>query len=266
MSTIALRGNGPRAGRNPAIGEGRSWLVFVLLAVLAEGALLLGVAVWLQHEPTPAKRQAPMQIDLEAPPPPKPVVQPKPPPHLAPPPPRPQARPHIAKPPPRLRQAPPPQPEARMPLPPAPVPTPPPEPVPQPQLVAPPPVPQTIPAMPVPPPAPPVPAVVEPPVVDLQALRSAYGQAMHAAIQAAVRYPDIARRMGESGRVRVAFRFEHGKVHDLHVLTSSGSGVLDRAAERAVRQATYPALPAALQGKALELELWVAFRLDGASD
>ena len=120
--------------------------------------------------------------------------------------------------------------------------------------------------MPVPPPAPPAPTVVEPPLVDLQALRAAYGQAMHAAIQAAVRYPDIARRMGESGRVRVAFRFEHGEVHDLHVLTSSGSGVLDRAAERAVRQATYPALPGALQGKALKLELWVAFRLDGAGD
>ena len=264
MSTIVLRENGPRAGRNPAIGEGRSWLAFVLLSVLAEGALLLGVAAWLQHEPTPAKRQTPMQIVLEAPPPPKPVVQPKPPPHLAPPPPRPQARPHIAKPPPKLRQAPPPQPVARMPLPPAPAPTP--EPVPQPQFVAPPPVPQTIPAMPVPPPAPPVPTVVEPPVVDLQALRAAYGQAMHAAIQAAVRYPDIARRMGESGRVRVAFRFAHGAAHDVRIVTSSGSGVLDRAAERAVRQATYPALPAALQGKALELELWVAFRLDGAGD
>ena len=103
-------------------------------------------------------------------------------------------------------------------------------------------------------------------MVDLQALRAAYGQVMHAAIQAAVLYPEIARRMGESGRVRVAFRFEHGEVHDLHVLTSSGSGVLDRAAERAVRLAKYPALPAALQGKELQLELWVAFNLDGATN
>ena len=266
MSAIALRRNDPHAGRNPADGEGRSWLAFVLLAVLAEGALLLGVAAWLQHGPTPTERQTPMQIVLEAPPPPppKPVVQLKPPQELAPPPARPQQQTHIAKPPPRLRQAPPPrQPVADMPPPPPQAPPQPPEPVLQPQIVAPPPAPQTIPEMPV---APPAPTIVEPPVVDLQAMRAAYGQVMHAAIQAAVRYPDIARRMGESGRVRVTFRFEHGEVHDLHVLTSSGSGILDRAAERAVRQAKYPALPVALQGKALRLELWVAFNLDGATN
>ncbi len=266
MSTIALRGNGPSVGRNPADSEGRSWLAFVLLAVLTEGALLLSVAAWLQHGPQPTERLAPMQIVLEAPPPPNPVVQPKPAPQLAPPTPRPQVPPLIVKPPPRLRQAPPPRPEARMPPPPTQAPAPPPEPVPQPQIVAPPPVPQTIPAMPVAPPAPPAPPIVASPVVDLQALRAAYGQAMHAAIQAAVRYPDMARRMGLSGNTLVAFRFEHGEVYDVRVVTSSGFGVLDRAAKRAVRDATYPALPTALQGMPLELKLWIRFRLDATSD
>ncbi len=270
MSVIALRANDPPSGQDRDPGEGRSWLAFALLAALVEGALLLGVAVFLQHRPLPATPQVPMQIVLEAPPAPKLVVQPKPPPHLAPPPPRPRVQPRIAKPPaPRLRQ-PPPRP-ARLipPPPPMQAPAPPPEPAPAPpppQIVAPPPVPQTIPAMPVAPPAAPSTPVKAPPVVYLQALRDAYGQAMHAAIQAAARYPDMARRMGLSGRTLVAFRFERGEVHDVRVVTSSGSGVLDRAAERAVRDATYPALPVALQGKPLTLQLWIRFRLDAGSD
>ncbi|MDE1953707.1 MAG: energy transducer TonB [Betaproteobacteria bacterium] len=271
MTVIALRGHGPSAGQDPDRGEGRSWLTFAFLAALVEGALLLGVAAFLQHRPAPAARPTPMQILLEAPPVPKPVAQPKPPPHLAPPPPRPRVQPRIAKPPPpRLRRLPTPQPARRIPpppplqalvTPPDPAPSPPP-----PRIVAPPPVPQTIPAMPVAPPEPPVAPLKAPPVVDLQALRDAYGQAMHAAIQAVARYPDTARRMGLSGRTLVAFRFEHGEVHDVRIVTSSGSGVLDRAAERAVRDASYPALPVALQGKPLTLQLWIRFRLDAGSD
>ena len=270
MSVIALRGHGPSAGHDPDRGEGRSWLAFAFLAALVEGALLLGVAVFLQHRPVPAARQTPMQILLEAPPAPKPVAQPKPPPHLAPPPPRPRAPPRIAKPPPpRPRRLPTPQPAQRIPPPPPPqAPAPPVEPAPSPppRIVAPPPVPQTVPAMPVAPPEPPVAPLKVPPVVDLQALRDAYGQAMHAAIQAVARYPDMARRMGLSGRTLVAFRFEHGEVHDVRIVTSSGYGVLDRAAERAVRQANYPPLPAALQGKPLTLQLWIRFHLDAGSE
>lgn len=272
MSVLALRGAAPSANHGGEDGEGLPWWAIVLLAALVEGALLFGATTFLRHPPAPPAHLPPMQIVLEAPPPPKPAVQPKvqpkiqpkPAPHIAPPQPRPHVQPHPKK----LRpvkphRAPPPPPRPAPVVAPPPQPAPEPVPLPAPPVVAPPPVAKTIPAMPVAPPAPPV---IAAPVVDLQALRAAYGQSMHTAIQAAARYPEMARRMGETGRVQVAFRYENGAVHDLHVLSSSGSGVLDRAAERAVRSATYPALPAALHGKPLELQVWITFSLDGAAD
>ena len=57
-------------------------------------------------------------------------------------------------------------------------------------------------------------------------------------VQAALVYPESARLRGVSGETRVAFEIRpDGLPQDVEVVESSGHRVLDRAAERAVRDA-----------------------------
>jgi TonB family protein len=57
-------------------------------------------------------------------------------------------------------------------------------------------------------------------------------------VQDAARYPELARSRGISGQARVAFEIgSDGRAVKLDVVESSGSLALDRAAERAVRDA-----------------------------
>jgi protein TonB len=57
-------------------------------------------------------------------------------------------------------------------------------------------------------------------------------------VQDAARYPELARQRGVAGETRVAFGIgSDGRPVDLDVVQSSGSLALDRAAERAVRDA-----------------------------
>ena len=254
------------AGRPDGDKERSRWMAVAVAALLVEAALLAGIVTLLRRPATPPATLPPMQIVLEAP---RPVPKPA---TIAPP--RPKVPPHpvVARPKPPVavekpRMPPRPRPRVTSPPPvpmPAAQPTAPTTPPPMPQTaLPPPPVPETRPSMPVvaPPPA----SVPVRPAVDLDALRAAYGQAVHVAIQSAAHYPEMARRLGESGRALVAFRFEQGTAHDVRIVTSSGSGVLDRAAERAVHDASYPQPPAALRGKPLQLRLWIQFRLaDGA--
>jgi protein TonB len=89
-----------------------------------------------------------------------------------------------------------------------------------------------------------------------------FENAMRAAIQAALHYPESARMAGMAGRARVGFRYRDGGVSDVTLITSSGSGILDRAALAAVRDAVYPKPEPARMGKTLDEQLWVTFNLN----
>jgi protein TonB len=76
----------------------------------------------------------------------------------------------------------------------------------------------------------------------MEALRASYALAIRAAVAAARRYPDSARRLGLSGRVMLAIRVgSSGFVESVSVRTSSSFESLDRAAEAAAREV--PHLP-----------------------
>jgi protein TonB len=131
-------------------------------------------------------------------------------------------------------------------------------------------------------PAPPVPAAVPEPATPANPPSAAapkppppaaaapagpspsFESAMRAAIQAALRYPESARMAGMAGRTRVAFQYRDGEISGVTLITSSGSGMLDRAALAAVRDAAYPKPEAALVGKTLNEQLWVTFNLNAS--
>ena len=132
------------------------------------------------------------------------------------------------------------------------------EPDPEPQIVEPKPVaeavPVTLPAKPVEPPRPAPPATVS----------DSFKGEVKAAVQAAVVYPASARMAHVVGKTKVAFSYRDGQVSHPSVVVSSGSGMLDAAARRAVEAASYPAPPAGFAGKVLQFEVWVRFFLNGS--
>ena len=262
----------PNAARHQAAGDGYAgserspWIIVALVAALVEFILLATIFTYLHRTPVPLVHLQPLQIVLEplVPKPPSKAKKPTPAPQPRTQLPLPVPRPEIVRPRPIHEPVAPPKIVAAPPPPPTPVAqTPQLQPsAPAPKVDLPPPPYETRPAMP----------VVQPPsksasapaqlTIDQNALRVAYGKAMHTAIQSAVRYPDMARRMGLSGKVLVAFIVQHGVVQNVHVVTTSGSGILDRAALRAVRNAAYPPLPVSLENDPLPLQLWIRFKLD----
>lgn len=233
------------------------------LALALETAAIVGTAAWLgRTPPPPAVRLAPLKVTLvslppapPAPTPPKPVVPPPrpPPPKPVPPPPPPPPKPVPPPPPPPPKPAPKPPP---LPIPPKPVvprhrprhPVPK-RPVPPPRHVA-----RVVPA-PRPPPTPARVAAASPDVLAL------FEGQVRQAVQRAVAYPMAARVAHERGRVQVGFMLRDGRAAEVAVLRSSGFPLLDRAAMAAVRGASYPTPPAALQGREMRFVVWVAFRL-----
>ncbi|MEM5434359.1 TonB family protein [Paraburkholderia diazotrophica] len=241
------------------------------LALAVETLLLAGVGVWLirPHVAEP-KRPEPMTITLAPPavaaPKPAPIPAPVPAPVAAPVPvpiaareaSKPMQKPAVQ--PPRVpvahqahvAQATPPKLQPQ-PQPVAPPPAPTPVPVPAPNTG---PAQSAAPTEPAPAPRPaPAPAPARP--------DASFEAALRAAIQAALRYPESARMEGTTGRTLVAFVYRDGAVSDLHVVTSSGMGLLDHAALAAVRDAACPPPPHGLEGKSLREQLWVDFTLDG---
>ncbi|MEW9581691.1 TonB family protein [Paraburkholderia sp. DGU8] len=220
------------------------------LALAVEALLLAGVGAWLTHPRISApSRHEPMTITLAPPaaqapkpapivgreaskPVPKPAVQPRRAPAV-----------HQA----RIAHAPPqPQPQPIMP-PPAPIPAPNTAPTPTPAAAA------------APAPAPrPAPA----PVLAPAPPDASFEAALRAAIEAALRYPESARMEAISGRTLVGFVYHDGAMSEIHVVTSSGIGLLDHAALAAVRDAVCPPPPHGLEGKSLPEQLWVDFTLD----
>jgi protein TonB len=118
-------------------------------------------------------------------------------------------------------------------------------------------------AEPVVPPSPPTPPVAT--VVDDTAQREAnFAARLKAAIQAAVAYPFAARNMGYQGQARVEFMFRDGVSSQVHIVQSSGSGMIDQAAIAAVANAPVPLLPDSLKGKSMTYQVTVVFRLNAA--
>jgi protein TonB len=229
-----------------------SLFIALALALLVEGAVIGGVAVYLARPPAPVlPPPATVTIDLtqEAPPPPIPE-----PPAPEPPPTPPPPQPEPVKPPPKVE---PPKPEPPKPTPPKPHP---------PVQKAPPTPPIPVPAGPVsdapsdfavpkqqdPPPPP-------PPQVSAAAasVKDTFEAKLHEAVQAATQYPAAARMMRLSGRPRVGFVYRDGQISNVRLVQSCGRDVLDQAALSAVRNAVYPPPPPDLAGHELDLTVTV---------
>ncbi len=83
--------------------------------------------------------------------------------------------------------------------------------------------------------------------------------------QLQVSYPRISRKRGEEGIVYLKVELSaEGTVRNTHIIQSSGYRRLDRAAEEAVRKATF--IPAYRHGKPIDsdLDLTIVFKLDGS--
>lgn len=276
---------GPNDWQEPT--ERSIWPIAIAIALLLEVGIIAGL-VWLtQDTKAEVKQRPPVKIVVEAPKQaPKTVAPPKPkpptpkPPTSKPPAPKPsQPKPKRVEPPKPATPKPPPPKSLTKPKPapkprpqphhrPKPTPKPKPvrhrvvhqkiKPVPQPPLPRPP----VVPPKPITPPvdtAPPTP--IAPPAPDLASIKADFERKMRSAIQSAVRYPAAAKMMRLSGRVLVGFDYQDGTISNVHVLTSSQSTLLDRAALVTVRQAAYPSVPAVLKGKRLSFDIWVGFRL-----
>ncbi|MGH8284028.1 MAG: TonB family protein [Gammaproteobacteria bacterium] len=72
---------------------------------------------------------------------------------------------------------------------------------------------------------------------------------MHQAIYDAVKYPPNVAYSVARGVTSIRYDYLNGHVVNARIIASSGTGTLDRAAVRAVRDAKYPPAPAALRDK-----------------
>ncbi|MFQ6023778.1 MAG: TonB family protein [Acidiferrobacterales bacterium] len=77
-------------------------------------------------------------------------------------------------------------------------------------------------------------------------------------------YPAVARRLGWQGSVRVRFTIEpDGRLTNIRVAQGSGYAVLDESAIQALRKVRHLAeAPAWLEGRAIDIELPVIYRLE----
>lgn len=101
--------------------------------------------------------------------------------------------------------------------------------------------------------------------VDLDALEAAYRDQLNRAVQRAYRYPRVAQRAGIEGTVVVRVTLSAaGEVVEVVVLTSSGHGILDRAAIDAIASVrSFPAPPSELAaaGRFRSFDLPVGYSL-----
>ncbi|PKY11537.1 hypothetical protein B1757_03940 [Acidithiobacillus marinus] len=214
----------------------------LLIAAVIELSVL-ALAIWRSTEqvPPPAAVLAPVSISLVPPTPakplpplPKPKVQPQPKPIPKPvskpiPHPAPRPVPH------RVIKA-----AEKLPLPPSPMPSPVEAPTPK-AIVTPPPPPSPAPASP--------------------AVREDYLAQVKGAIQAAVRFPESAKMLGENGRVQLHFNLHNGQISAIKILQKGSLSAFDSAAIAALRDARLPRIPAGLKDKVFDLSIWVEFKL-----
>jgi protein TonB len=86
-----------------------------------------------------------------------------------------------------------------------------------------------------------------------------YAAKIHAAVQAAHYYPPAAISLHYSGRVRVEFHLRDTVPSEIHLLVTSGFGLIDRAALQAVQNAQYPEPPPEIKGSDHVYQVWVEF-------
>ncbi len=98
------------------------------------------------------------------------------------------------------------------------------------------------------------------PKVESEDPSIAYNAALTMAVQARFQVPAAAVTLGFKGRARVEFKLQDGKVSAIRVIQSSTLGVVDRAALRAVAEASYPSPPVALAGIMGIYQIWVECR------
>jgi protein TonB len=92
---------------------------------------------------------------------------------------------------------------------------------------------------------------------------SALARAVRDGIDAAKRYPLLARQAGIEGRTLLKFKLlRSGAVIELRVLESSGHAMLDQAAMGAVKRAApFPEQGSGISGESIEVILPIVFRL-----
>ncbi len=91
------------------------------------------------------------------------------------------------------------------------------------------------------------------------AIPAGFEDLVREAVQGATRFPYAAQMAHLTGQTQVAFKFQDGHVSNVHIQTSSGMRILDKAAMQAVYLAVYPLPPARLVGKSVSFEIWVRF-------
>jgi len=82
-------------------------------------------------------------------------------------------------------------------------------------------------------------------------------------LQAHKTYPDAARREGEQGRVVLRFTMDRsGRVLQVALAASSGSAILDNAAQAFLREARLPPLPAAMSEDQISVTVPIRYTLE----
>jgi TonB family protein len=103
-------------------------------------------------------------------------------------------------------------------------------------------------------------AAPNPPEPKLSGPSDEYIARVKAAVQSAFYYPMAAIEMGLHGRVRVGFNLKGTVMSEPRILSSSGLGIIDRAALQAVQKANYPLPNAELRERTLSYEVWIEFK------
>ncbi len=103
-----------------------------------------------------------------------------------------------------------------------------------------------------PPPAPTEPKLIGP--------SDEYIARVKAAVQTAFYYPMAAIEMGLHGRVRVGFNLKGTTMSEPRIVTSSGLGIIDRAALQAVQKAIYPTPSPEIRDRSIAYEVWIEFK------
>lgn len=96
------------------------------------------------------------------------------------------------------------------------------------------------------------------PAVSCKALE-AFEAKMHAAIRAALKYPAKVLYHGTYGITTIEYDYLNGHVTNIHVITSSGDGVLDRAAVAAVKDADYSSILPVITGRLIHDMVFIVF-------
>ncbi|CAI2718585.1 energy transducer TonB [Nitrospina watsonii] len=99
---------------------------------------------------------------------------------------------------------------------------------------------------------------------DLETLKNGFILEIRNRIAKYKFYPRLAMRRGLEGQPIVHFKINRdGRIQDLHVALTSGSGILDQAALESVKNGMpFPVMPEALQRDSMTIQLPIAFTLD----